>query len=359
MRSIRAAAILAAVLIPPPAADLKVPPLSAVASLQGRPASGATRRVETLRSSGGIPPHIVGAFHEPVGFQQVASGQYFVFDRRGHTVYGLDAATTAAWKLVEIGHEEGRAIEPTAFDTEPNGTFVLADAPGGRERIQIFTAGGARVGGFTLPGRTTPRVTLGAIVLNGIGTLQYTGQTILISQPETGSLITEYSLSGGAIRTIGALRATGQEPNRDVHLALNSGLPLIDPRGGFYFVFQTGAPMLRKYDRSGTLVFERHVEGRELDETIAALPTTWPMRKIGETEVPLVLPTVRTAAVDPAGHLWISFMTPFTYVYDPDGEKTRVVQFRGAGPLAPASLFFTADGRLLVTPGCYAFDVRR
>jgi hypothetical protein len=33
----------------------------------------------------------------------------------------------------------------------------------------------------------------------------------------------------------------------------------------------------------------------------------------------------------------------------------RVVQFKGAGLIAPSSLFFTASGRLLVTPGCYEF----
>jgi hypothetical protein len=53
--------------------------------------------------------------------------------------------------------------------------------------------------------------------------------------------------------------------------------------------------------------------------------------------------------------LWISFTVPFTYVYDADGEKVRVVQFRGAGTVAPTSLFFAHDGRLLVTPGCYVF----
>ena len=64
----------------------------------------------------------------------------------------------------------------------------------------------------------------------------------------------------------------------------------------------------------------------------------------------------RTAAVDAAGRLWIALTLPFTYVFDPDGEKIRVVQFRAAGILAPSSLAFARDGRLLVTPGCYMFQ---
>jgi hypothetical protein len=68
---------------------------------------------------------------------------------------------------------------------------------------------------------------------------------------------------------------------------------------------------------------------------------------------------VRTAAVDPSGALWIALSVPYTYVYDADGEKSRVVQFRAAGIFSPTSLSFTADGRLLVTPGCYEFRARR
>jgi hypothetical protein len=319
------------------------------------PANSALR-VEVLRSAGGIPPHIVGAFEEPISFQQAESGQYFVFDRRGHTVYGIDAKRTAAWKLIEIGHEEGRVIEPGAFDLAPNGTFVVADAPRGQERLQIFGPGGNRLGGFTLPGRANARVVTGSLVLNGIGSVQYTGTTFLISQPETGTLFVEYSPNGSAFRSIGRLRDTGYEHDRDVHLALNAGLPLIDPTGGYIYVFLAGKPMFRKYDAKGTLVFERHVEGRELDDSIASLPTKWPTRKIADREVPFVMPTVRAAAVDGSGHLWVSLAVPFTYVYDTHGDKARTVQLHAAGIVSPTSLFFTRNGRLLVTPGCYEFD---
>jgi hypothetical protein len=64
---------------------------------------------------------------------------------------------------------------------------------------------------------------------------------------------------------------------------------------------------------------------------------------------------VRTAAVDPGGRLWVSFVVPYTYVFDADGEKVRTVQFRAAGLIAPSSLSFPGGSRLLVTPGCYEF----
>jgi hypothetical protein len=313
---------------------------------------------EVLRSSGAVPAHVAGQFREPAGFQQSASGQYFVFDRRGHTVYGLDAEQSSAWQIVTIGGESGKIIDPTAFAVEPNGTFIVADAPNNRERIQIFTPAGFRIGGFLLPGRLKARVVVANAVLNGIGSLQYTGTSILMSQPETGALITEYELSGGVHRTMGRLRATGHEQDTELHLALNSGIPLVDPAGGFYFVFQTGEPVFRKYDAAGQLLFERRIQGREIDALIAGLPTTWPRRQTSEGELPLVTPTIRTAAVDRDSQLWIAFTVPYTYVFDRDGDKVRTVQFRGAGILTPNSLFFGKNGKVLVTPGLFEFPAR-
>jgi hypothetical protein len=313
---------------------------------------------ETLRSTGAVPAYIAGRFREPVGFQQSGSGQYFVFDRRAHTVYGLGAEQSSAWEIVTIGGESGRIIDPTAFAVEPNGTFVVADAPNGRERIQIFTPAGFRIGGFLLPGRLKPRVVLDNTVLNGIGSMEYTGTSILMSQPETGALITEYELNGGVHRTIGRLRRTGHEDDPELHLALNSGIALVDPAGGFYFVFLTGEPVFRKYDAAGQLVFERHVEGREIDAFVAGLPAKWPVRQTTEGELPLVAPTIRTAAVDRDGRLWMAFTVPYTYVFDRDGDKVRTVQFRGAGIMTPSSLFFARNGRVLVTPGLLEFPAR-
>src|SRR6185295_6020893 len=225
-----------------------------------------------------------------------------------------------------------------------------------RERIQIFNSKGAKIGGFLLPGRLKTRVVIESAVLSGIGSLQYTGTSILMSQPETGALITEYELGGGVHRTIGRLRRTGHEEDAELHLALNSGIPLVDPAGGFFFVFQTGEPVFQKYDAAGQLVFERRIQGREIDALIAGLPTTWPRRQTSEGELPFVTPTIRTAAVDPNGNLWVSFVVAYTYVYDRDGDKIRTVQFRAAGLITPTSLFFGAKGRLLVTPGLYEFD---
>jgi hypothetical protein len=321
------------------------------------PAPAPAGRIRTLRSVSALPPEITAVYREPTAFEQSSSGQYFVFDRLAHTVYGVDARMQGGWKIVQIGGEAGRIIEPTAFSLAGNGTFAVADRPAARQRVQFFAAGGSLLGGFTLPARASESVVVDSMVLNGVGSLQYDGRTVYVSDPETGWLIAQYSPTGGVIRTFGTLRATGHESDRDLHCALNTGLPLLNPRGGFYFVFETGVPLFRKYGADGSLVFERHIEGPELDPILGALPTRWPQRRAGDRQLPLVSPTIRTARADAAGRLWVCLAgIPVAYVYGPDGEKVGAVQFRAAGTIAPTSLFFSPSGRLLVTPGCYEFD---
>lgn len=324
----------------------------------GAAAAQWSRPVEELRSSGGLPPHVVGQFQEPAAFQQAPSGDRYVFDRRGHSVYRI-GPDGAAVELVQIGPEDGRLLGASAFHLGQDGRFVVADAPEGRERVQVFEGDGTRLGGFRLPGRAAPRITLGELVLTGIASLQFTGRTIVMSQPELGGLFTEFTLNGHAYRTLGVFRRTGHEADRDVHLALNSGLPLVIPGGGYYFVFQAGVPLFRKYDSGGQLLFERHIEGPELDPQLAAVPTVWPRRPgASGRSLPIVPPAVRAAAVDPDGYLWIALQSPYVYVYDPRGEKVRTLMLRGAGILNPTSLAFAGRDRLLVTPGCYEFTVR-
>lgn len=319
-------------------------------------AAGAGWTVETLRSVAALPPHVAGTFTEPVGFAELEQGGYLVLDRRGHTVYGVDAGRTRATRLVSVGQESGRIIQPVAFAVARDGTFIVSDAPVGRERVQRFGPDGARLGGFVLPGRVEPRVQFGGFVLNGVGSAQYDGESVYVNEPERGALITRYSILGAPVQTIGSLRQTGHEAETDLHFAFNTGLPVLDPRGGFYFVFQTGEPRFRKYDATGRLLFERVIQGTELDPLIASQPRVWPTRRSGTArEIPVVAPLVRTAAVDRQGNLWVALTVPYTYVYDAAGEKVRTVTFSAAGQIAPTSLFFARDGRLLVTPGCYVF----
>ena len=314
--------------------------------------------VETLRAVGGLPAHISGRFEELTICRQTGTGAFLVFDRRLHSVFRVSPKADAPTEVVTIGAEPGRLLQPYAFDVGPDGTFVVADAPGNRSRVQSFLPTGSRLSGFSVPGPAYPLLVDG-VAITGIASLVMSRSSVFLSRPESGSLVTELGLDGVSARTFGELRATGQEHDRPLHNALNSGVVVINPEGGFYYVFVAGVPMYRKYDSSGRMVFERHIEGPELDAYMRDRPTVWPRRKSGDGEFPVVRPAVRAAAADASGSLWISLDVPFTYVYDRRGDKLRVVQFRAAGIVSPTNLSFTPQGQLLLTPGCTLFDVRR
>jgi hypothetical protein len=330
---------------------------SAVALFLVQSSGAAAIQTETLRSVSGLPAHIAGRFNELTVCRQRADGTFLVFDRRSHTVYAVPPAADAPQEIVTIGAEPGRILQPYAFDVAADGTFVVADAPHNRSRVQLFLSSGSRLGAFSLPGRGLPLV-LDGVVITGLGSLVLTNRSVFLSLPESGSLITEHGLDGISARSFGELRATGFEQDRPLHVALNSGLVVINPEGGFYYVFVAGRPAFRKYDTAGALVFERHIEGVELDDYMRNRPTAWPRRKTEDGELPVVRPVVRGAAADAAGNLWVSMDVPYTYVYDRRGDKDRVVQFRAAGLIAPTNLSFTSAGRVVVTPGCYLFDPR-
>ena len=321
--------------------------------------TNASHHLEYLRPTGSLPPHIVGLFRNFSVFQQSPSGEYLVFDRGAQLVYRVDRQSESATEIVNIGPEAGRILGASAFDLGPDGRFVVADAPNGRERVQIFDAKGKRLSSFRIPGQAAPRVTLGNIVLNGVGSLAFTGDTILMNQPELGGLITKFSLRGQPYHTFGTFRQTGHEADRNLHLALNSGLPLTNSAGNYYFVFQTGRPMFRKYDASGNQLFERHIEGIEIDSLVNTLPTIWPRKTDADGgSLPVVPPSIRTAAIDQSGNLWVALSVPFLYVYDATGEKIRTIRLDAAGLVSVSSLYFPDDNKtMLVAPGGYEFTV--
>ncbi len=314
---------------------------------------------EVLNAIGGLPAHLISGLYEPIGFAETEKGDYLLLDLRAHQIYGVDKAKTKIRKVIEVGQGPGKVLQPGVLALGPSDVFAVSDAPFGMERIQYFNTSGLQIGGFYLQTKVAPRLVYNDVVLSGAGSMQFTSTGFFLNQPETGSLVTDLDLNGQVRRRFGTLRPSGHENDPNLHLAFNVGLPLPAPDGSVYFVFRTGVPLIRKYDAAGKLVFERHIEGPELDDAIQDLPDVWPLRDASEGSLPIVPPMVRTAAVDRAGNVWISLIPSVTYVYDSRGEKIRTVQFKGAGVIAPSGMFFTSHDTVLVTPGCYEFPTHR
>jgi hypothetical protein len=324
----------------------------------GQATAAAPFVAEVLRPAGALPAEIASTLLDPIACVETSAGEALVLDRGASAVYAIDAARKNVRPLLQAGFDERGLMTPGALALGPDDMFAVADAVRGVERIQYFTAQGTRVGGFYLPDRPRLRVTVNGVPINGIGSLQFASRSFFVNMPSRGRLVSELNVDGQTLRQFGLPRSTGQAPDPDLDAVLNVGVPLINPGGGFYFVFQTGRPLFRKYDASGELLFERHIEGPELDAAILALPTEWRPRAPDEDRTPIANALVRTAAVDRLGRLWIALNAPVTYVYDAQGNKVRTVQFDAAGPLLTRSLFFADRGRVLVTPKCYEFGSR-
>jgi hypothetical protein len=320
----------------------------------------AAPRVEVLTPISSLPPDLVGRLREPAAFAQTSTGGYVVFDRRAQKIFGVDAARRALTTLVDIGPSDGQILQPDVIAFGPNRTFAVVDQPKGYERLQIFFEDGTPLGRVQRwPARAgEERLSVNGVTFFGLGAIALGRETVVAGGQQPGALMTEFDREGNGLRSIGQMRPTGHESDPLAHRALNAGIPLIASDGSLIWVFTTGVPLLRKYAADGTLLYERHIEGPELDGPIQSLPQRYPTRPLNGREYPAVVGTVTAAAIDADDRVWVSLNVPFTYVYDRSGEKVRTVQFRGTETMTPTSFFFTPSGTVLVTPGCFEFSAR-
>ena len=322
----------------------------------------AEMRVEVLTSIGGLPPEIVGVYREASVFQQIASGQYFVFDRRAHAVFGVDAGEPPPGSSSTSARRPGGVLDPTAFDAEPGGSFVVADAPGGRERVQIFSSSGRQLGGFTLPGRAEARITIDSVVLSGIGSLQYNGSVHPDEPARDRRAHDGVRPRRHADPLDWCAAADWPRGGRGSPPGPECGPAAGQPEGRLLLRLPGGRPDVPEVrPAEASSCSSGTSRGSSSIRAIAALPTVWP-RRPGAGRGGTCRWSRRSSGRRPSipqGNLWIALVLPYTYVYDADGKKTRVVQFRGAGVIAPSSLFFTAPGACWSTPGCYEFAAAR
>jgi len=151
------------------------------------------------------------------------------------------------WKFVrqisEIGQGPGELFDPYDAAVDRAGNVYVVDA---KQRVQRFSAEGKFFGGFKYKGECL------AIAVNGRG-------ESLLSQPESGSLVSVYGPNGDYRRSFGSLKTggtgrSGVVANR-VHMFVNR-------RDDVYVSFDH-LGVLQKYDASGRLQWEEPIPGEQ------------------------------------------------------------------------------------------------
>ena len=122
----------------------------------------------------------------------------------GTRVYAVDSDTKTVIKLVEIGPELGRILQPRGFDTSANRILRRCRRAPRRRADTDFRRRRAPAGRLHASGAPANRLDrrLARSSMSGIASIQFTEPTLLISQPESGTLFTEYSSSGYAFRSV-------------------------------------------------------------------------------------------------------------------------------------------------------------
>ena len=124
--------------------------------------------VEERRAVGGLAAHLAATFDEIAACQFSPSGDYVIFDRRAHTVSTATRGADAPTRIVQIGSETGRIIRPSAFDSAPDGSFVVADARGIASGCSSSFRRVRRSADSRCQ-RRRAQITLGHLVLSGLG----------------------------------------------------------------------------------------------------------------------------------------------------------------------------------------------
>ena len=225
-----------------------------------------------------------------------SEGDYFVVDRRGHTVSRIDRAMTAITPLLAIGHEAGRVLRPFGFDLGV-GEFAIADAPGATERVQVFTTSGSRVSAFTLSSRSEAQ---GATGRPGPQRRQRHAPDESTHDPAES---TRHRRPRQRVRHPGPGAPERGHTSRHGSRWRCAVAPGVQrgPAGAHswrrpLFRLPDGRSRFRKYNAAGTLVFERAIQGRELDALVQTQPTTWPRRPGSRCS------TSRSFGPGPGGH---------------------------------------------------------
>lgn len=285
-------------------------------------------------------------FHDiPLSAYDVAvyQGKYLLTDVKRNRVLIVKDNMEVEREFGMIGSGPGRLLHPGYIDVARDGTIYVND--GGNERIVKFTSAGDYLGEFQVT--TYEGLAVG------------TENEIFLGQPQDDRLVTVYSSSGKKLRSFGQLKkfseiygAAFADNDALYKTALNQVRLSTDKDGNLYVSFML-IPLIQKYSPQGKLLFERKLEGPEIDrlmENIQKRKYITGNRDGAEGRIIALDPVIEPAT----GNILVPLVDGSIYVADRDGNKLALLHpqwpEQATRTFYPYVAGLGAKGELLVTP---------
>jgi hypothetical protein len=201
---------------------------------------------------------------------------------------------------------------------------------------------------------------LGELPLNNYeGLAVGSNNELYLGQPEEGHIITVYSSSGKKLRSFGQLKKFSEmngtefvDKDEPFKFAINRVRLSTDSAGNLYVSF-TLTPLLQKYSPNGDLLFERRLEGPEIERLKTAVQKrkyiTSPVEGPADGRIIALDPVI-----DPTtGNILVPLVDGSIYVADAEGKRVKFLRphaTQASQTFYPFVAGLGAKGEFLINP---------
>jgi hypothetical protein len=188
--------------------------------------------------------------HNPLAIKIGPDDNIYILDQGNKRIMVYDRRMRFVRQIGRVGQGPGEFIEPTDFDIDLEGNIYVADLV--NSRISIFDNQGIFKNSFGLQIMPLPRE------LN----LAVDSEKRIYINTIVDSLITVFQSNG---ERIGAFGEVFRHPVATARHLWNIVALDVDEDDNIWVAFQT-KPLVRKYTKSGLLLFEKEMSGPNIDE---------------------------------------------------------------------------------------------